>query len=406
MSLSVSDYTPLLREYYTDDRVRELVYKNNPLLAMMAKMEDFEGYDLPIPCIIADSQGASRTFSEAVTSKNSLSSKAFKLTTVNDYSLASIDRKTIMLSASKKGAWLPAAKTAIDSALRTSTRRLAIGMYRGASGSIGRVSTAYTSGVAVTLSDINDVTNFEVGQRLVFSSADGGGSLKNGYTTVSSLNRDTGVLTLAADISAWATSPGAASDYIFVAGDYDLAMSGLGAWLPSSAPGSTAFFSVDRSVDPVRLGGVRVTGTSMPIEEALLKACSRVVREGGNPDAIFLNPVQFHQLILSLGSKVQRTVAEVGKLGFSAVELYHDGGMAKVFGDMNCPANVAYVLQMDSWKLYSAGPACDIFDKDSDQKMLREASSDSYEVRVGGYYNLGCNAPGFNARVSLTSVTY
>jgi len=36
-------------------------------------------------------------------------------------------------------------------------------------------------------------------------------------------------------------------------------------------------------------------------------------------------------------------------------------------------------------------------------KMLRESSADSVEIRCGYYAQLGCRAPGFNARVTLAS---
>ena len=52
-------------------------------------------------------------------------------------------------------------------------------------------------------------------------------------------------------------------------------LSGLGAWLPSSAPGSTdSFFGVNRSSDATRLGGIRFDGSSLPLEEALIGAAS------------------------------------------------------------------------------------------------------------------------------------
>lgn len=51
MALDLSTFTPALKEHYTSDRVENMVYMDNPLLAMMPKMEDFGGKNLPIPII-------------------------------------------------------------------------------------------------------------------------------------------------------------------------------------------------------------------------------------------------------------------------------------------------------------------------------------------------------------------
>lgn len=404
MSETSASYAALLKSWYTDERVRNLTYQNNPLFALMEHYEEFYGNSLPIPIIYGDPQGASHTFATAVTNKGSTATKSFALTTVEDYSLASISRKVIKQSENKKGAWMPAAKANIDGALHTAKRRCAINMYRGSSGSIGQLSA--TSGVttSLTLADTNTVTNFEVGQVLVLSTADGGGTVKTGTTTVTAVNRDTGVLTVSPSVATF-SAVGAVNDYIFVQGDYDLGFNGLAGWIPSSAPGATSFYGVDRSVDPVRLGGVRYDGSALPVEEALIEICSRVGREGGNVSHIFVNNAQFRNLMKSLGSKVQRTDVEVNaKISFQGVELYHDQGKAIVLPDPNCQSTIGWALQLDTWKLYSTGPAIDIFDRDNDQEMLREATADSYEVRCGGYMSVATCAPGFNGRVTLPTV--
>ena len=51
MSLDMVSFDAALKEHYTDDRVENMVYMDNPLLALMAKMEDFGGRNLPVPII-------------------------------------------------------------------------------------------------------------------------------------------------------------------------------------------------------------------------------------------------------------------------------------------------------------------------------------------------------------------
>ena len=91
-------------------------------------------------------------------------------------------------------------------------------------------------------------------------------------------------------------------------------------------------------------------------------------------------------------SKVQYVDLKVNaEIGFRGILMNGPRGPIKVVPDQNCPSDRAFMLQMDTWKLYSLGKAPKILDTDG-MKMLREASSDSVEVRVGYYAQLGLAA--------------
>ena len=75
-------------------------------------------------------------------------------------------------------------------------------------------------------------------------------------------------------------------------------------------------------------------------------------------------------------------------------------GEIKIVPDLNCNPDVIYLLQLDTWSLNSLGAAPQFLDLD-DNKILRDAGADAYEVRLGYYGQLGCSAPGYNARVAL-----
>lgn len=178
----------------------------------------------------------------------------------------------------------------------------------------------------------------------------------------------------------------------------------MSAWIPATSPSNTPFFSVDRSVDPTRLGGIRYDGSALPIEEAIIGAIHRVAREGGKPTHCFMNYKRWDELVKSLGSKVNY-IDEAVKTGeafvsFRGVMVHGPKGPVKVMPDQNCPNDVAFLLQMDTWKLYSLGKVPRLIDSDG-LKMLRESSADAVEVRVSYYAQLGCRAPGYNARIKL-----
>ncbi len=401
MSLDMSSFAAALKVHYTSDRVENMVYKDNPLLAMLPKMEDFGGKNLPIPIIYGNPQRRSATFATAQSNSTTSLIKDFTLTRASDYSFAAISNEVLEASKGNANAFMEAATTEIDGAIQSATRSLAVALYGNGSGSIGQCN-ASTTGTSLQLKNAEDVTNYEVGMELVFSTADGGGSVKAGSVSVVAINRDSGELTTDA-LSGIATGSGvAANDYIFQDGDYDLKLKGLSAWVPASAPSATLFFGVDRSVDVTRLGGIRYDGSALPIEEALISAAARAAREGAKPDTCFMNYSKFADLEKALGSKVQYIDLKVNAdIGFRGMQINGPRGPIKIVPDQNCPSAAAFMLQMDVWKLYSLGKAPKILDADG-LKMLRQSSADGVEVRVGYYAQLGCRAPGWNVRVALS----
>lgn len=401
MALDTTSFAAALKQHYTSDRVENMVYADNPLLALIPKMEQFGGKNLPIPIIYGNPQGTSATFATAQANKTSSKLKDFVLTRKSFYSLASISNEVLEASKGNSNAFMEAATTEIDGAIQSAARQLAVALYGSGSGSIGQCNASVTS-TSLQLKNANDVTNFEVGMELKFSTADGGGSLKTGAVTINGVDRDTGELTVDA-LSAIDGGTGvAANDYIFVEGNYDAMISGLRAWIPNSAPSSSPFFGVDRTADVTRLGGIRYDGSAMPIEEALISAASRVAREGGKPTHCFMNYSQYADLEKALGSKVQYVDLKVNAdIGFRGIVVNGPRGPIKCIPDQNCPDGRAFMLQLDVWKLYSLGKAPKILDADG-MKMLRESSADAVEVRVGFYAQLGSRAPGWNANIKLT----
>ncbi len=398
--LDLTSFDFALKEFYTDEVVLDLVYRDNPWLAICPKREDFYGDLLPVPLIYGNPQGRSATFATAQANKQPTQGTKFNLTRVSDYGLADIDNETLLASQNNKGAWLEARTTEINGVINALSRSMAVSMFRDSGGSIGQAGSYTATELTFTLSNIEEVTNFELNMELVADDAKAGTSLRTGSGTVTAIDRDTGVITSDA---AWDTgiTSFAANDYVFVEGDPTAKMSGLDDWIPSTAPTSTAFFGVNRSVDTSRLGGVRITGTGQPIEEALIEGASRVGREGGSSDLCFINFEKYSDLEKSLGSKVQYIeVAATANVMFPGIRINGPKGVIDVMPDRNCLPDVAFVLQKETWRLYSLGKAPRVLNTDGLQ-MLRLSTSDGVEVRWGYYSQLGCRGPGWNGRISL-----
>ncbi len=402
MGLDLTSFQPVLKQHYTNDRVENMVYRDNPLLAMLPKYEQFGGENLKLPIKFGIPQGRSSNFATAQANKTSSQYRAFLLTRARDYSLASIDNETIYASKGNSNAFLEAATTEIDGAIESATRALAIDMYGNGSGSRGASLNAET-GTTIQLTSIEDVTNFEVGMYLVFSSTEGSGLVKSGRVSVTGVDRDLGTLTVDSLTAIDGGAGVAAGDFAFQEGDYDQKIKGLRAWLPETSPAATDnFFGVNRSADATRLAGIRFDGSGAPIEEALIDAAARVAREGGRPDYCFMSYSSFSELEKALGAKVQYVDKHINpEIGFRGIKIHGPRGPITVIPDQNCPENRAFMLSMSYWKLYSLGKCPKILDSDG-LRMLRESNADAVEVRVGYYAQMGCRAPGFNATIALS----
>ena len=406
-TLDLTAMNSALKELYNGQVVENLVYSDNPLLALVKKKTDFGGKYRPIPIITGASQGRSATFANAQSNQSPVQIESFLLTRKTDYSIATIDNQTMLASKTDKMSFLEGSKVLIDGAIRSITLSLASALFRSGTGTIGKISNAMgaTTG-KVTLTDPNSVVQFEVNMVCQANSTDGGGTTRAGLGYVVAVDRTAGTVTFAQSMGGAAADPTAwaQNDFISVQGDLNAKVSGLAAWLPATAPTSTPFYGVDRSIDTVRLGGVRYDGSAQSIEEALIDASALVAREGGKPDHCVLSFASYSALEKSLGSKVQYVdIKGPANIAFRGITVNGANSVIKVFPDRNCPGFTAYLLQMNSWTLESLGEAPQILRYGDGLEMLRVYNADAGEVRVGYYANLACNAPGWNAYVALSA---
>lgn len=406
---TLTTFDAMLKDYYTDDRVENMIYADNPFLALVPKAEKFPGRKLPIPIVYANPQGRSAGFSQAQTLSTTSGSlvEAFELTRVSDYGIVTIDTETIEASEDDDGAFLEAKTTEIDGIINALTRSLATGLFRKGWGAIGVIGSISSS--TVTLATLSDAHNFEKGMVIVLSPSEASNVLDNSGTslTVSGVNRSTGVITFSAGVVA-TVGAAAAGDYLFVKGDRQdsatptrLKVAGLEDWCPATAPSASEnYFGVDRSVD-TRLFGSSYNGASDDVSDALIEGVSRAAALGYGIDHVFLSFVKYAALEKELQDGVRYVdLKGPGEIGFRGIMLNGPRGPVKVIADQNCPSNRAFGVQMKNLKLYSIGKAIRPLASDGLQ-MLRQATSDGVEIRYGFKGNLGCKAPGSLVNIQL-----
>lgn len=425
---NVSNQVAALKELYTgDDYMKDLVYKKNPFLALVPKDESpsgFAGKYIPVPLVYGTPQGRSATFATAQTNQTAPYLSSFFVYRVSNYQLVTITNELLEATKDNAGAFVDEAKLNMDTGFRNISNDLAHDLMAPSTGERGQLSVISTG--VITLVDAAAVVNFEVGMALVSYSVSGTTPTQStgaaiGY--VIAVNRSSGTVTVSATAGGAAGTPSNWSNsfkYLAVSGDINFAsgglassstgllkVSGLGAWLPTSAPSaSESFWGVDRSVDATRLGGVRFDGSAESIEEALIDGAALVAREGGQPDMAFMSFASYAALEKSLGSKVQYVDVkhEEADIAFAGIRIHAPYGPITVIPDRNCPSQIAYLLQMDCWKLRSLGKAPHVLTYGLEGlEGIRVGSADALEIRIGYYANLICNAPGWNCVVQLSS---
>lgn len=326
---------------------------------------------------------------------------------------------------SNAGAFVDEASRTLDNGFRNISNNMAFELFSGGTASRGQISAAGVSVSGTTLSftllNTQTVVQFEGGMTLQATSSDGGAALTGSggavlAAQITSVNRGTGAIT-AVVVQDTYSSTWAASDYLQVYGDIGsagagtiaglLGLSGMAAWVPSTDPASTDnFWGVNRSADPTRLGGLRYNAAALSISEGLTNALALANREGAAPDLIIIDFVSYSTLVNELGAKVQyvELAHDEVPVAFEAIHFHSAYGKIPVLADRSQPAQSAYVITQDSFKLRTLGKAPHILTYGMEGlEGLRVGNADALEIRIAYYGNLICSAPGYNMYVSLSA---
>ena len=416
---TVSNIQNVLKNLWPQNRVENEVYPDHPFLSRITKDENFVGEDIKLVVRIGDGQGRSVSLANAQVQASAPQYRRFALTRSKNYQVFRIEGEAIEAAKNDVGALVRTLDDEIKGSINNITKDLAVNMFRGRSGNIGSIGSLSAGPPAtITLSNVADVTSFEVGMVLVASATATGANRANaagigaagaeaGVNIITKVNRSTGVLTFNDGTfagTAWATNDflSAKGDNANASGSGNKAL-GLADWLPVTDPsGGESFLGVDRSIDRTRLAGIPLDISSYLPEEGALYAVMECDRNGARPRDFVVNHTDYQSVLNSLGTKAVTKYEGTGQVGFQTIQINGPKGPVSMYLDQDCPAGVGYCLDMRTWKLYSLGPAPKMLELDG-LPMLRLTSDDAYEGRMGYYANLGCTAPGFNAVVTMPS---
>lgn len=417
-AISRATLEPVLKELYPSGLPTQLYYNDFVLYAMLAKKGNLGGKLTPIPMEVNAGFGRSKTFATAVANKKADSYSAWQIQSSNDYAYGEITRKAMKEASNDRQAFVRSVTQLINKRIYSLTQSIAVDLYRGgaATGYATIASISAANPAVVTLQNAADIANFERSMTVEVRSA--AGTLRsldgsNSSAEITAIDREAGTFTLGNIDNSGGGATVLAGDSIWVAGDYavqsgssstavsDVPFMGLQSWLPSSVATNDNFFGVNRSVDRVRLAGIYKDKSSGTIEEALVETGRLVKRESGKaPKLVLMNDDKAAQLVLELGSKVERVERAAGEFSFQTMKVNLNGGVAEILTDRNCPVNEAFLINPDCWAIHHApGELIELVDEDGN--ILSRTSGDAYEIRAAAYHQLVCTAPVENARVLL-----
>lgn len=395
-----TNLSALYKILYPQGHVPDETYQDFPMLSIIGRDEQFYGSSMFLPLKYGNGNKRSSTFTNAQSDSSPTSNVGFTVTRATDYAVAYIDNQSMEASEKDEGAFVDIFKHEVDSAMKASVISEAQSLAGDGTGIIGQISASSNVGTpTITLADIAQIVNFEVGNVLQVT-ASVGGSARSGSVTITALNRKTGTITVSGNWTA-GIAAAAAGDYIAIAGDLNLKPKGFSAWIPESDPSSTAFFGVDRTPDLLRLSGVRDDYSAKPIEEALVLAAKDMNLNGAAVDYGFITYDKHAELENALGSKVQYVdvMSPIG-IGFRGIKIVSGKKPVTILADLTCKSDRLWMMQSGTWKLRSLKKSIRFLEQDG-LKSLRVSNADAQEVRMGGYKQFTCEAPGYNGNFRI-----
>ncbi len=411
MSLNLTNYDNMIKVHYAPGPVLNMATQKNKAMGLINKRNRkvsaggkywFQPIQISLP------GGDSADFATAMAATNNNSGYGgFAVTRKQHYRLAKVDNETIEATADGDMDAFEPAFDEFDRNIEAEGNYLNFRLFRSSGGYIGRMTNSNVGIAVLTLDDPSGVWGVVKGDVLDLASTDGtSGSLRTGSLSVASVQRSAGTITMTGNISA-GVAAAAQNDFVFKAGDFGAASSGFADWVPDSAPGATTFYGQDRSVEPELLGGLRVDGTGgAPVHEVLVDMVVQADNIGGEPDVVFANPLALGSLTKQLDGKWvimkgQQYGGKEAEIGYKGWQVNLEGHEITIFSDRTCQAKRLWMLQLDTWTMFSAGMAPGFLQKRAASIIKVSENADGYEARIGEYYNFSCKGPGYNVNGQL-----
>lgn len=414
---NLSNFDSMLKDWYVDDRIKELSFFQNAFYAMLEKKNGQEAgsrqYIQPIE--YEHPGGESADFNEAMQNNSPGLWDQFVLARKAQYKRVLVDYELLAATKTNRDAFEKAMKI-FDKGFKGFGGKVGRRLFRTIGGSIGQLAIASTTTTTLKFADRAHIFGLQIGTKIQFSTTDGTGSLLDSgdYVTVTGVDHRNNEFTIDSDLATTIAGVTTTS-FVFQKGDYGACLNGLEDWLPvddRTARLAASYNGVTRSASPVLLGGVYLDGTAMALDEVMINLVGEVGLYGGMTDFIMANPRTLTDMQLLDSGKLQaqavqcqlRNANDEILVGFSGYRVVIGDKTVFVTGERHCPMSRIYALQLDTWTLWHAGQIVNWLGEEITGSKLKPAENEpSAEARLGSWCNLGCSAPGYNGVAKITA---
>jgi hypothetical protein len=399
-----SNINDWLERNYQAPKLGNLAFKGNTIIPWLPHDESAGGENLVIRWKYGHSQGVAVDMPSAKTRADASGMKAAKVMFDYEtfYSVATVDNTAIERALGGNLSAVNVLQDAIGDAMEVHGDHLETFAFSDGWPTLGAISSISGATFKVAAEDIE---KWEVDLEIVLAAARTSGSLRSSGASavVSKVDRETYTITvsgasLVANIAAAANGDFAFIKTTRIDSAVRQCMVGIAGYIPATAPGGSDAFgdgSLNRSVEPTRLAGTRLTipaGTST--KQGLIDFFVRLGKYKIKPDALFCSYERWGELIKEMASDVRYVDIENKKYGLtmSGVRLFTPNGEVPVLPSPKCPDANVWGLTRNTWKVYCVnGPL--IKPAARYQKYLDSATTDGVEIRFRSFAQIGCLAP-------------
>ncbi len=408
----------LVRELWPDENLMEEVIEEEPVLGLCKKETDWGYGVVHHPLGWGGNQGIGRTFADAKRLKSTASEAEFQIATREMFAVLSLEGKLLRTFeyTKKKALLVDPVKREGELTIDRMRRRFSKTIHGDGIGVIGRItSTSTVSSNTITLTDANDLKNFEPDTALQASNSNATGLVlksSGAEARVYSVGtEDSPTVTL--NVAWTAVIPQInANDYLFGSGTADNDyFYGLGAFLPNHSGTPGTFLTCDRNRNPGFLAGRTMSGANMSCYQRIYKAARKLVDAGEKPTHYIMSTRNFEKLLFEFDNKLQLQkvpAADIGKykmgVEYTGVTIQGPRGPITVLPSHWMPDDVERCGRIDTLVMGSIGPLVhwDLGNGPGGQSSMRtEDETDNRELRAVSDPAFLVKKPGAWMRIAL-----
>lgn len=373
-------------------KLSENVYNSaNVLLGRVKKSYEFVGDQIFIPVPTSFQGGVG---SGSLPQPNVADYGKALITSKKVYAVVQIDREAIKASMNDEGAFVRATKHVVEKGVESWMRNMSRILFNDGTGALGTLAANATGTAAAPVCVITDATwkeaNFEEND---FINA----STDSSLFEITAVNPDLKQVTLARISGSLDLTSSGSGLVLYMQNSKDNDPEGLKGVLDATS-GSKYNIAVSRRWKATQIDANGVGITTDLMNQLMLE----IQRKSGKvPNLLITSFKQFRKILNLLEDQKQyivepRSPELQGKISFKGVEFMSSAGAVGIFPERFCDDDRLYALN-DNYIEIHHRPDFGWFDDDG-TVFLRDATSDSYSARYGGYLQVFI-IPSFHGRI-------